>query len=48
MSNHVHLIASVQEGFNISDFVRDCKKFTAKQIFETVEENPQKAGAIGC
>jgi putative transposase len=39
MSNHVHLIASVDEGHNISDFVRDCKKFTAKQILDDIENN---------
>ncbi|HEY2582234.1 MAG TPA: transposase [Mucilaginibacter sp.] len=37
MSNHVHLIASVDEGFTISDFVRDCKKFTSKKITDSIE-----------
>jgi REP element-mobilizing transposase RayT len=39
MSNHVHLIASVDEGCSISDFVRDCKKFTAKQILDSIESS---------
>jgi putative transposase len=39
MSNHVHLIVSVDEGHTISDFVRDCKKFTAKQILESIENS---------
>ena len=39
MTNHIHLIASVNEGCSISDFVRDCKKFTAKQIIEDIETN---------
>jgi putative transposase len=39
MSNHVHLIASVDEGRTISDFVRDCKKFTAKKILDDIETN---------
>ena len=39
MSNHVHLVISVKDGYNISNFVRDCKKFTAKQILEYVEQN---------
>ena len=39
MTNHAHLIVSVDEGFSISDFVRDCKKFTAKQILEDIESN---------
>lgn len=39
MSNHIHLIVSVDEGHSISDFVRDCKKFTAKQILDDIENN---------
>ncbi|MDB5114531.1 MAG: hypothetical protein JWQ79_23 [Mucilaginibacter sp.] len=39
MSNHIHLIVSVDEGHNLSDFVRDCKKFTAKQILDDIENN---------
>jgi putative transposase len=29
----------VDEGFSISDFVRDCKKYTAKQILDNIESN---------
>jgi len=39
MSNHVHLIASVDEGQSLSVFVRDCKKFTAKKILSEIETN---------
>jgi REP element-mobilizing transposase RayT len=39
MSNHVHLIVSVDEGYTISGFVRDCKKFTAKRILDDIESN---------
>jgi len=39
MSNHVHLIASVDEGVSLSNFVRDCKKFTAKQILDNIENS---------
>jgi len=39
MTNHVHLVASVDEGCNMSDFVRDCKKFTAKKIINTIEND---------
>lgn len=39
MTNHVHLVASVNEGYQISNFVRDCKKFTSKQILADVESN---------
>jgi REP element-mobilizing transposase RayT len=39
MSNHVHLVASVDEGHAISAFVRDCKKFTAKRIVESIQNS---------
>jgi len=39
MTNHVHLIASVDDGFSISNFVRDCKKFAAKQILYEIENS---------
>jgi putative transposase len=35
----MHLIVSVDEGRSISDFVRDCKKFTAKRILDDIESN---------
>lgn len=37
MSNHVHLIVSVDEGFTVSDFIRDCKKYTSKKILHEIE-----------
>ena len=39
MSNHVHLIVSVDEGFTVSDFIRDCKKFTSKKILHEIENS---------
>ena len=36
MSNHVHLIASATDG-NLSDVLRDFKKFTSKSIIEAIE-----------
>jgi putative transposase len=38
MSNHLHLIVKADEGFNISDILRDFKKHTSKQIIRTVKE----------
>jgi REP element-mobilizing transposase RayT len=32
MTNHIHLIIRAKEGFNLSDILRDFKKFTASQI----------------
>jgi putative transposase len=37
MSNHVHLVVSVNEGHNLSDFVRDFKKFTAKSVIDYIQ-----------
>ena len=39
MSNHVHLIASAAPGFTLSDFVRDCKKFTSKKILDLIQNS---------
>ena len=39
MSNHVHVIVSVDNGFTISGFVRDCKKFTSNQIMAAIENS---------
>ena len=41
MSNHIHLIASAKEGHNISDFLRDFKKFTSKKIIQAIQEVPE-------
>jgi REP element-mobilizing transposase RayT len=36
MSNHVHLLASAKDG-NLSDILRDFKKFTSKQIIAAIQ-----------
>ncbi len=38
MSNHVHLICSSPAG-NLSDILRDFKKFTSKAIIEAIEQS---------
>jgi REP element-mobilizing transposase RayT len=38
MSNHVHLITSAKNE-NLSDILRDFKKFTSKQIFAAITKN---------
>ena len=43
MSNHVHLIASAKKDFMLSHILRDLKKFTSKQIFKSIEENPKES-----
>jgi putative transposase len=36
MSNHLHMICVAQEGYKLSDIIRDFKKFTAKAIIKQV------------
>ena len=43
MSNHIHLIVSCKEGHNLSDTLRDFKKYTATQIVKAIEGNPQES-----
>jgi REP element-mobilizing transposase RayT len=42
MSNHIHLLVSAKEG-NLSDILRDFKKFTAKQIIAAIRSNEQES-----
>ena len=39
MNNHVHLIASAKDGHNLSDILRDLKKYTAKKIIDLIESD---------
>jgi len=54
MSNHLHLVVSAKNE-NLSDILRDFKKFTSKQIIEAIINNKQEsrkdclpAGRQGC
>jgi len=38
MSNHIHLILRAKPGFVLSHIIRDFKKFTSKQIIDTIIE----------
>jgi putative transposase len=38
MSNHLHLIVAASKG-DLSDIVRDFKKFTAQKILQFIEDN---------
>ena len=37
MTNHIHLICSVEEPFKMNDFIRDFKQFTSKRIIKEIE-----------
>ena len=38
MDSHLHMIISAKEGFNLSDILRDFKKFTSKEIVKNIKE----------
>lgn len=40
MSNHLHLIAEADDGYHLSDILRDFKKFTSKAIVAEIQDNP--------
>lgn len=40
--NHVHLIASAANN-NLSDILRDMKKFTSKKLIEAIANNPEES-----
>jgi REP element-mobilizing transposase RayT len=42
MSNHIHLIGS-SKNQNLSEILRDFKKFTSKQIIEAIIENEHES-----
>jgi putative transposase len=41
MSNHLHLLASARGIQNLSEILRDFKKFTAKAIIKQIQEGPE-------
>lgn len=38
MSSHIHLVCKVNEPDNLSDVLRDFKKFTSKELIKTIEQ----------
>lgn len=42
MSNHVHLLASAKDG-NLSDILRNFKKFTSRQIITAIQNNEEES-----
>jgi REP element-mobilizing transposase RayT len=42
MSNHIHLIVSATNE-NLSDIIRDFKKYTSKKIVQAINENPKES-----
>jgi putative transposase len=42
MSNHIHMIVRARES-NLSDVIRDLKKFTSKKLFAAIENSPEES-----
>lgn len=43
MSNHIHLIASAKECFELVNIIRDLKKYTSKMIIANIEANTRQS-----
>lgn len=43
MTNHVHLIASSNKDVKLVNVIRDLKRFTAKEIYGTVKNEPEES-----
>ncbi len=43
MSNHIHLLAEADDGYHLSDIIRDFKKFTSKAIIKEIIDNPKES-----
>lgn len=41
MPSHLHMICKADDGYNLSDILRDFKKFTSKQIVDQIIEEPE-------
>ena len=41
MPSHLHLIAAAREGYHLSDFLRDFKKFTSNQLIGRIQDEPE-------
>ena len=43
MSNHMHLIISAKQGYDLSDILRDFKKYTSRRIIHLIETNKHES-----
>ncbi len=43
MTNHVHLVAQMEEGLSMSDFLRDFKSFTAKGLISNISNHNRES-----
>lgn len=40
MNTHVHFIFSAKQGFELSNILRDFKKYTSDKVIKAIEQNP--------
>lgn len=45
MTNHLHLVVSAKEGFDLVAIIRDFKKHTSKQLVKTIQEENESRKA---
>jgi putative transposase len=43
MSNHLHMICAAKDGYNLSDILRDFKKYTSLTILNMIEESKRES-----
>jgi putative transposase len=43
MTNHIHLIARSSENKNLSDFIRDFKSYTTKELYKCILKNNKES-----
>ena len=48
MSNHLPMICSCKEGFDLSGTLRDFKKFTSTAVVAAIENNPKESRKNWC
>jgi len=41
MTNHIHLVCSIEHPHRMTDFLRDFKKFTAKSVLDDIQQLPE-------
>lgn len=41
MPSHLHMLCRAKEGFDLSNIMRDFKKFTARRLIQNIKEQPE-------
>jgi REP element-mobilizing transposase RayT len=41
MPSHLHVLCRSKKGFNLSDIIRDFKKFTSTELIRTIQEESE-------